>query len=156
MYLAIIVALMVVLPVLSVGAEVSLSHVPISMSLIAKWFVFWFVGVRLLLAGLRQITQPQYTARIILGLKSDESLVLVRELGFANVAMGLVGFCSVAIPGWRLAGALTGAVFYSLAGVNHALQTHRNRLENIAMGSDLLAAAILLVVCIHAAWSYIV
>jgi len=150
MYLALIVALMVALPALSVGAEIGMAHTPMSMSLVAKWFVFWSVGARLLLAGLRQITQPQYTARVILGHKSDEGLVLVRELGFANVAIALVGIGSIVIPGWRLAGALAGGAFYGLAGLNHALRPHRNRLENIAMLSDLFAAAILLAVCIEA------
>jgi hypothetical protein len=35
------------------------------MELVGKWFVFWAaVGVRLGLAGLRQILQPSFTAEI--------------------------------------------------------------------------------------------
>jgi hypothetical protein len=54
------------------------------------------------------------------------------------------------MPSWRLAGALAGGIFYGLAGVNHALQAHRNRLENVAMVSDLFAALVLLWVCVSA------
>ncbi|MOA50332.1 hypothetical protein D3C78_1733370 [compost metagenome] len=70
----------------------------ITAALVAKWFVFWSVGWRLLLAGFKQIVQPRYTANVILGLKTDEALILVRELGFANVAMGVLGVLSL----WQL------------------------------------------------------
>ncbi|GEM_PF-4654073 len=43
--------------------------------------------------------------------------------------------------------ALAGGVLYGLAGANHALQPHRNRLENVAMGSDLSASVVLLAFC---------
>ena len=115
--------------------------------LIGKWFVFWSVGWRLLLAGVRQIAQPEYTAREILGLKSAESWTVVRELGFGNLALGIVGVLSLWLPSWQLAAALGGGLFYLLAGINHALQKHRNRLENLAMVSDLFVGMILLCVC---------
>lgn len=57
-----------------------------------KWFVFWGVGARLFLAGLRQMIQPEYTAKTLLGIHDPESLIVVRELGFAtliSVASGL-------------------------------------------------------------------
>jgi hypothetical protein len=147
MYYSIVAALMFVLPLLSIGVEAMHAAVLLTAALVAKWFVFWSVGLRLLLAGLRQTFQPEYTAREILGLKGDESLVLVRELGFANIAMGAVGTISLFLPTWRLPGALAGGLFYALAGVNHVRQSHRNRLENVAMVSDLWAAAVLLGVC---------
>jgi hypothetical protein len=143
MYLAVVVGLMVVLPTAFVAGEVVGGHVPLSLLVIGKWFVFWCVGVRLLLAGLRQIAQPRYTAEVILSLEGDEPLVLVRELGFANVAIGLVGIGSAVFPSWRAAAALAGGVFYGLAGANHMLQSHRNRLETIALVSDLWAAGVL-------------
>ena len=105
--------------------------------------------MRLALAGVRQIAQPNYTARVILGLKSDDVLLVVRELGFANLAAGLVGLLSLFVPSWRLAAALSGGTFYLLAGVHHAFQADRTRLESVAMTSDLLAAAILLAVCVQ-------
>ncbi len=150
MYYVIVFLLMLALPALSIVIEASSSDPGPLIGLVGKWFVFWAVGARLFLAGVRQIAQPKYTAQVTLGLKSDEVLLVVRELGFANLAIGLLGLASLWIPAWLLAGALTGGVFYGLAGVNHVLQPHRNRSENVAMASDLLAAIILLGLCIRA------
>ena len=118
--------------------------------LIAKWYVLWAVGWRLLLARARQVARPSYTARAILGLQSDQSLIVMRELGFANLAIGTLGIVSIAVASWQLAAALAGGIFYALAGVAHVLQPHRNRLETVAMLSDLFAAAVLLCACILA------
>src|SRR5579862_8161394 len=99
MYVPMIIALMLVLPLISIVAQIFLTdHGALSaaanLAIVAKWYVFWAVGVRLSLAGLRQIFQPRYTAETILGLKGAESLFFVRELGFANVSMGSVGVVS--------------------------------------------------------------
>ncbi|BAN48853.1 DUF6790 family protein [Metapseudomonas resinovorans] len=144
MYYAVVVAFMFLLPLLSLAVESLAAGAAITAALVAKWFVFWSVGWRLLLAGSKQIVQPRYTANVILGLKTDEALILVRELGFANVAMGVLGVLSLWQPAWQLAAALAGGLFYAMAGVSHLLQGHRNRLENVAMVSDLFAAAVLL------------
>jgi hypothetical protein len=144
MYYFLVASLMCVLPALSIAIEAAHSGAALGVSLIIKWYVFWAIGLRLLLAGIRQVVQPAYTARQILGLKSDDALFLVRELGFANVAIGAVATASVVMPTLRFAGAVTGTIFYGLAGCSHAFQGHRNRLENVAMVSDLFAAALLL------------
>ena len=147
MYYIVVATFMFALPLLSIAAEAATSHAAAGALLVCKWFVFWAMGWRLLLAGIRQIVQPAFTARAILGLKHEESHLLVRELGFANVAMGLLGVASLLQPGWRVGAALTGGVFYAFAGANHVLQAHRNRLENVAMLSDLFVAAVLLGTC---------
>jgi hypothetical protein len=144
MYYAIVAATMLVLPALSVAIQASAHGAAFNPWLVAKWFTFWAVGVRLFLAGLRQTIQPRYTANIILGLKSDESLFLVRELGFANLAIGSIGLLSLPLPGWLSAASLAGGLFYALAGLGHVFSSSRNRLENVAMISDLMAGAILI------------
>jgi uncharacterized protein DUF6790 len=150
LYYVVVATLMLAFPVLSVVVEAAHFSTDVNSVLIGKWFVFWSVGWRLLLAGLRQIAQPEYTAREILGLQSSESWTVVRELGFGNLALGIVGVVSLWLPSWQLAAALAGGLFYTLAGINHALQKHRNRLENVAMVSDLFVGMILLGVCIRA------
>jgi hypothetical protein len=144
MYLAAVLLLMLVLPLASLAIDIGLAGSHFSVALLGKWFVIWSVGARLSLAGLKQITQPAYTARTILSLKSDESLVVVRELGFGNLAIGLVGLGGTLFPPWIPAGALAGGVFYLLAGINHLRQAERNSLQNVAMVSDLAVGAILL------------
>jgi hypothetical protein len=147
MYIFIVIALMLALPLISIVAQLTSAHDPWSaavvLPVIAKWYVFWGVGVRLLLAGLRQIIQPRYTAETLLGLKSEDSLFLVRELGFANVAMGGAGVASIMLHSWVAPVALMGAVFYGLAGINHCLHGPRNKFENLALVSDLFAATVL-------------
>jgi hypothetical protein len=149
-YVFMIAALMFVLPIVSIFSELGAS-VPLSTALIGKWFVFWAVGIRLLAAGSRQILQPKYTAENILGIKSADSLMLVRELGFANVAVGCVAAASLVAAGWTLPMAVVGALFYGLAGINHLLHAGRNKLQNVAMASDIFIAVVLAVFCIATA-----
>jgi hypothetical protein len=94
MYVFIVIALMLALPLISIVAQIILTdhgalHGAWYLAAVAKWYVFWAVGVRLSLAGLRQIIQPRYTAETILGLKGAESLFFVRELGFARARTGV-------------------------------------------------------------------
>ena len=149
MYVVIVVALMLVLPLICIVAQLPLVHggptLAVALPIIAKWYVFWAVGVRLSLAGLRQIIQPRYTAETILGLKSPDSLFLVRELGFANAAIGSAGLGSLLASSWIAPVALTGAVFYGLAGINHCFHRNRNALQNLALVSDLFASLILFI-----------
>jgi hypothetical protein len=147
LYFIVVAALMLVLPVTSVAIDFGLHREASFLNLVGKWFTFWSVGVRLVIAGLRQIIQPRYTAREILGLTGDEALLVVRELGFANLAIGVIGICSLMLVDWTPAGALAGGVFYALAGANHVWQAHRNAKENVAMASDLFVAAVLMFHC---------
>jgi hypothetical protein len=152
MYLFIVIALMLALPLISIVAQILLTdhgapQVAQYLVVVAKWYVFWAVGVRLSLAGLRQIIQPRYTAETILGLKGAESLFFVRELGFANVTMGSVAVGSLFAPSWVTPAAMLGAIYYGLAGINHCFHKGRNKLQNVALVSDLFAAVVLAICC---------
>ena len=135
---------MLFFPLGSIAVEISFGHGSLSLILFAKWFVFWMVGVRLFMAGLRQIIQPRFTAEKILGIKGDDVLLVVRELGFANISVGTIGIISLYAPSWVTPCALVGGLFYALAGINHIKQSHRSHAENVAMVSDLWAALILI------------
>ena len=152
MYVPMVIALMLVFPLISIVAQIILTDhgalgAASNLAVVAKWYVFWAVGVRLSLAGLRQIVQPRYTAETILGLKGADSLFVVRELGFANFSMGSVGLASLFAPAWVTAAAMVGALYYGLAGINHCFHRNRNRLQNLAMVSDLFAALVLAICC---------
>ena len=145
MYYLVIAALMLVLPAASIFIESSLCfHGVPNVGLAGIWFVFWSVGMRLLLAGLRQIVQPRYTAATVLGIAGTESFLVVRELGIANTAIGITALCSIFFPGWIPACALVGLIFYGLAGINHLAHPNRTPLQNAAMGSDFFAAMVML------------
>jgi hypothetical protein len=151
MYVLIVAALMFVFPVVSILIDtVFRDHGVLFAASVGKWFVFWAVGIRLLMAGLRQIFQPRYTAEVILGIPGEDSLLLVQELGFATTAIGCIGAGSIFAPGWIGPTAVAGAIFYGLAGINHASHKKRNRLQNTAMVSDLFVAVVLVIYCFMA------
>lgn len=142
MYLAAILILMAVLPLGSMAVEWAV-HGGGLVPLALKWFVFWAAGVRLLTAGLRQITKPLFTSQDILGVADPKAAVLVRELGFANTSMGALGMLSLPFPSFLVPAAVTTGLFLALAGVQHAMRGGGNAKERIAMVSDLAMAAVL-------------
>ena len=144
MYFLSVLLLTLALPVGSIYAEHSYLHrtAPL-MLLVGKWFVFWSAGVRLFLAGLRQFFQPRFTSEQIFGIKSDDALPLVRELGVANFATGVVGISSLAKPSFALPVAIAAVIFYGIAGIRHVAERNRIRNEDIAMISDLFVFLIL-------------
>lgn len=143
MYLRVIVATMLVLPLVSMGLELMLQGGAV-VALMGKWFTFWGVGVRIMLAAVKQMTQPAFTAEI-LQIQDLRAHILVRELGFANAAIALLALLSLPLPSFLPAAALAGAVFLGLAGVQHATARARNAKETIAMVSDLGMAGLLAV-----------
>ena len=144
MYLAVVVSLMGVFPVASVAAEAALQHGGADLTLlVGKWFVFWAVGARLILAGLRQIMNPAFTAQTIFGMRDLSAFAIVRELGFGNLSIGVLGACALFRQTWIAPAALAGGLFYGLAGVEHLLKGDRNANETIAMVSDLFVFLVL-------------
>jgi hypothetical protein len=142
MYLATVILLMLVLPIGSIVAEALFAPAPL-MFLVGKWFVFWAAGVRLLLAGLKQFFQPGYTAHEIFKMKTDEALPVVRELGIANFAVGLLGVSSLYAPSFMLPVAIAGAIFYGVAGAQHVALKNKSGNETLAMATDLFAFLVL-------------
>ena len=143
MYIAVVAITMFLAPVASIALEAANYPEATLISLVGKWFVFWGVGVRLGLAGLRQVLQPAFTAREIFHMQGEEALPLVRELGVANVASGVVGLASIAMPSFVLPAAIASGIFYAAAGIAHVRETKRSLNENVAMVSDLFLAAVL-------------
>lgn len=144
MYAPVITLLMLIGPLWCVALEWQQSGSAVLAAAVVKWFAFWAVGLRLLLAGIKQNVNPAFTAESILGTNTPGSTTLVREVGFGNLALGTIGLLSLWLSSWQQPAAFAGAIFFALAGINHLLQRQRNRLENLAMGSDLLAAVVLL------------
>jgi hypothetical protein len=144
MYLATIILLMLVLPALAVAIEaIWFPGAAGLIALIGKWFTFFVVGIRLFSGGVSQVIRPEFTAKNILGVEDPGANVLVRELGFGNLAIGTLGLLSLAFPSFRIPAAVAGAVFLGLAGLGHVFRKNRNAKEQAALVSDLLAAAVL-------------
>jgi hypothetical protein len=79
---------------------------------------------------------PTITAQEIFGIHDRGSFGIVREVGFANLFMGLLGICSVFRIGWIVPAALVGGLYYGVAGVGHIFQKGKNAKEYMAMVSD--------------------
>ena len=140
-YLGSVVLLMLVLPVISIMADRHSTQNLIL--LIGKWFVFWAIGIRLLLAGLRQVSKPAFTLQEIFHIKNIESQVIVRELGFANICFGITGILSIFIPEWRPAAGFAGGLYMGIAGVYHIIKKPTSTNEVIAMVSDIFILFVL-------------
>lgn len=149
MYLAALILMMFVLPAASVVVEaLRASGAPDLVWLIGKWFTFWAVGVRLFSAGITQSFGPQFTARSIFDVKDPGALAIVREVGFGNLAIGALGLASLIRPGWIVPTAITGGLYFGLAGLGHLYRANRNFKEQVALVSDF---AIFLVLAIFVA-----
>lgn len=146
MHLVTIVGLTVVLPIAFTANELISSSDTAAVLLVAgEWFVFWAVGIRLLGAGLRQVLQPSFTAETIFKIHDRGAQKLVTEIGFGNIALGLVAALSLAFPSWLIPSGLAGGLFLALAGGKHLLNADRTREENIAMLTDLFVALVVAV-----------
>jgi hypothetical protein len=140
MYFVLIPLLTVILPVGSIVAELMSAPASDIVWLIGKWFTFWGIGVRLLAAGLMQIFNPSQTLGI-LSIANRQASIVVQELGFANLGLGLIGIISLFLPAWLMPAALAGGLFLFLAGARHVMKPNRNGQENMAMITDLIVAA---------------
>jgi len=144
MYFASVVLFLLVCPVASVAIEAGRLHESFaSVALIGRWWTFWAVGVRLFVAGIRQVVQPRFTAEEIFGIRDANALPIVREIGFGNLAVGTLGIFSVVRPGWVVPAAMVGGLYYGLAGFVHLPGKNRNAKEYTALVSDWFVAGVL-------------
>jgi hypothetical protein len=151
-YLVTILILMVIGPIASILIEFQVAEPsPAIWDLTGKWFVFWACGLRMLLAGIRQTTRPAFTAQTIFGLTDSGSDPIVRELGFGNLAQGLLGVASLFLPQWRVASAVVSGLYYGLAGAAHIARKPDGPNEIVALVTDVWIFVILAGYTIHAA-----
>jgi hypothetical protein len=143
MYFLVIALFMLILPAACIAAEFYWLQTSVDLvALTGKWFTFWGVGMRLGIAGLRQAFNPAFTARDIFEIEDERVHPIVRELGFANLALGLLGLLAI-LPGWTAPAALAGGLFFALAGWKHLVGRERNLTRVVAMVSDLFIALVL-------------
>ena len=146
MFAVMVVLIMFVFPAASILIELSVFKTSIGFfPLIGKWFVFWGIGVRLFSAGLRQALQPRFTAIEIFGITDTKPLVVVRELGFGNLSIGLLGLCTLLNGTWIIPSAVCGCLFYGLATSQHLIRVGKSPKEITATASGLFMFLILLV-----------
>jgi hypothetical protein len=143
-YLLIVILLMASLPIGSILIEILLLKDSADVVLlVGRWFVFWAVGVRQFLAGLRQALLPEFTSEGIFGIKSKDPLPIVQELGFANLSMGVLGILSIAFRALVMPSATVSGLFFGIAGVRHLLRRGKTSAQLVATVSDLFLFGVL-------------
>jgi hypothetical protein len=133
-----------VLPVACTAVQVISYQDVLSLELFGKWFIFSAVGLRLFVAGIKQASDPAFTAKQIFHINNPDSFPIVRELGFANICFGLVGIMSLFFPGWRIVSAFGSGLYYGIAGLQHLIKKPVGTNEQFALITDVIMFLILL------------
>ncbi|OJX68399.1 MAG: hypothetical protein BGO95_10385 [Micrococcales bacterium 73-13] len=147
-YFILVIAQTVVLPVVSATVElVAAGGDPVLA--FGRWWVFWGVGTRLLVAGIAQVSGRGPTAAILGSTDASvQEQQLARELGTANIGMGLAGLLAL-VPGWALPAGLAGGVFLLIAGLLHLGKRGRTAQESLATWTDLLVGLVVVVLAVR-------
>lgn len=147
-YFIIVIAQTVVMPIISGIIELS-STGGDPVLVFGKWWVFWGVGTRLLSAGIVQMSGRGPTAAILgAATPSVQEQQLARELGTANIGMGLAGLLAL-VPGWALPAGAAGGVFLLIAGAMHVAKKNKNAKETLATWTDLVVGVAVLVLAVY-------
>lgn len=142
-YAILVIGQTIVLPLVSGIAELVLAGGD-PVLVLGKWWVFWGVGTRLLVAGIAQVSGKGPTAEILGAARpSAQEVQLTRELGTANIGMALAGLLAL-VPGWALPAGLAGGVFLLIAGVMHLRKQGKNAKETLATWTDLVVGVAVL------------
>lgn len=146
-YFVLVVLQTIVLPIVSGTVElVTVGGGPIDV--FGKWWVFWGVGTRLLVAGVAQVSGKGPTTAILGSTApSVQEQQLARELGTANIAMGLTGLLAL-VPGWALPAGLAGGLFLLIAGIMHVPKRNKNAKETLATWTDLLVGVVVVILAV--------
>ncbi len=145
-YIVVVSLLTFVLPIVCSFVQILINKdTLLSFDLIGKWFIFSAVGLRLFIAGIKQTTDPAFTAKEIFRLNNPESFPIVRELGFANLCFGMVGIVSLFLPQWRVVSAFGSGLYYGIAGLQHFLKKPVGTNERFALVTDVIIFALLFI-----------
>ena len=145
-YMVSISVMIFILPIISFSIESLINKNEVNILVpIGKWFIFYAAGLRLFIAGIRQITKPAFTAREIFHFTTDESFPVIKELGFANVCSGLVAIVSLFLPAWRIISAFSSGLYYGFAGFAHLTKKPAGANERFALITDLIIFILLMI-----------
>jgi hypothetical protein len=147
-YFILVILQTVALPLVSGGIQLAaVGGDPVLV--LGTWWVFWGVGTRLLVAGIAQVSGKGPTSEILgSSAPTVQETQLVRELGTANLAMGLAGLLAL-VPGWAVPAGLAGGVFLLIAGLVHLPKRGKNAQETLATWTDLLVGVVVVVLAVY-------
>ncbi len=138
-------ALFVILfPVISICGEAIIKRISVDPGLTGKWFIFWVAGVRLSFTGIKHIYRRGAAPAAFFYGEKKENFLMIRELGFANITIGVMGMLSVVNSNWRQIAGLAAAIFFGLSALQHFFIKPVNGKEMAIMVTDIIVFAILL------------
>jgi hypothetical protein len=144
-----VVSCFVLLPFAATWIELSFVADSEAFAVVAfKWFVFSGIGLRLGVAGVKQIIQPQFTVKEIFHMENDGVAPVIRELGFANVCFAILAVISLFVPDFRVPAAIAGGLYFGFAGLLHIFKPKDGGKESFAMASDLYIFFVLLILTV--------
>jgi hypothetical protein len=147
-YFVLVIAQTVVLPIIC-GVVELVVVVGDPVLVLGKWWAFWGVGTRLLVAGLAQVSGKGPTSAILgADTPSIQEKQLTKELGVANVGMGIAGLLAL-VPGWVVPAGAAGGVFLLIAGLLHVPKKNKNAQETLATWTDLLVGVVIVVIAVY-------
>lgn len=118
-----LVLFLVIVPIVGAGIELACFSGSLKISgILLKWVTFSGVGLRLFSAGVKQSIHPSFTATKIFN-ADEKSYPIVREVGFSNICLGALAISSFFFVDFRLAAAMTGGLYFGLAGLLRFLYT---------------------------------
>jgi hypothetical protein len=94
--------LTVLLPFAAVCIEAFGKRDKVSVSVIEKWFLFFAVGIRFLVRGIKQATESR--------LQTNE--------GLGNLSLGVVALISLLVPSWRNVTAFGSDLYFGAAALS--------------------------------------
>src|SRR6185436_9072678 len=144
-YVLFVFALTIVFPAISIWIDsIFRAGNAVDLALAGKWFIFYAVGIRLFIAGVRQMVDPSFTAKEIFEIEDRSCHPVIRELGFANLCFGLIGIISLFMPSWRIVSAFGSGLYFGLAGIMHLTRKPADINGRFALVTDLFIFLVLL------------
>ncbi len=134
----------IIFPVISICAEAIIKGIPADPGLMGKWLIFWVAGIRLSLRGIKRIYRRGAAPAIFFNEERKETFLMIRELSFANITIGVMGILSVVNSNWRQIAGLAAAIFFGLSALQHFFIKPVNGKEMAIMVTDIIVFAILL------------
>lgn len=134
----------VLLPVISICTESHIKVIFIDPGLIGKWFIFWAAGVRPFFAGIKLVYRRWTAPAGFFYREMKENFLMIRQLGFAHIAIGVTGMLSLVNSNWRQIAGLAAAFFFGLSAVQHFFIKPVNGKEMAIMITDIMVFTIML------------
>ncbi|MGC4105403.1 MAG: hypothetical protein QM753_03475 [Thermomicrobiales bacterium] len=147
-YFILVIAQTVVLPIACGSIELIVTGGN-PVEVFGKWWVFWGVGPRLLVAGFIQVSGKGLTSKILgAAAPTAQEKQITHELGTANLSMGVAGLLAF-VPEWALPVGIAGGLYLLMAGLLHVVKKNKGPKEIVATWTDLIVVAAVAILAIY-------